>query len=860
MTGNTQSTEPAFGYIVSLTDERLPFATQRSSGSLVSIMGAKAANLARLASEGFAVPEGLVLTTDAYTLAQHHQAEGSPLTIPHELDAAIAAIATHFGDATLAVRSSAVDEDTSTASYAGLYETSLGVRGEAQLREAIASCWASASAERVRSYTASEGESRPIAVLVQRQLAPDVAGVAFTADPVNGDRSATIVSAVPGLGDRLVGGSVTPDQWRVTGSAATPERAALQALTAEQAVTVAKLAQRIEATIGSPQDIEWAMDSERLVVLQARPITALPQRPRGDDVEGVWLKEQDRYAEPMTALGASVATAVVARGLSGMFETYGGLIDRVECRSIGGEIYQRMVPVGGRESGSPPPSWLFGALARVVPALRRRMNAARQNASPAALAEAAARWRNNQRTELQREIESLQQVELASLDAAALTAHLTKVRKLLESAMATHFDLTVPGVVPLYVFVRTCRRLLGWDDSRALGMLAGTSAATSEPVRALAPIARQLHEHPDAISVIRTGRNISAVLHSVAAELGHAFDDWKRRYASVCMSDDPGSTTLAEREDVIRELLLADPEVARARIDVVPSERAKLIAAARALLKNRGIRASREFETALSAAEDAYGLREDVAFWTGSQCGGLLRIAALEAGRRLAARGCIARAIDVVNLDIDILTKAIATEIPLRDEVSTAIAERAWVRHHPGPAVLGGEPPAMPDLRGLPEPARTVNEAMQWVRGASGATSAARNADDLGTVFDGLPGSGGSYTGNARIILSEADFGSLREGDVLVATTTDPAWSVLFAIAGALVTQTGGVLSHAAIVAREHGIPAVLAVPHATSVFSDGDVLLVDGSRGTVTRSDGTPWTAHTSTTHLSIPAEKEKS
>ena len=89
-------------------------------------------------------------------------------------------------------------------------------------------------------------------------------------------------------------------------------------------------------------------------------------------------------------------------------------------------------------------------------------------------------------------------------------------------------------------------------------------------------IARMAADKLDAISVIRTGRNISAVLHSVAAELGHAFDDWKRRYASVCMSDDPGSTTLAERADVIRELLLADPEVARARIDVVPSERAKL--------------------------------------------------------------------------------------------------------------------------------------------------------------------------------------------------------------------------------------------------------------------------------------------
>ncbi|MBX3079908.1 MAG: hypothetical protein KF692_11840 [Cryobacterium sp.] len=858
--------KPAPGYVVALTENPPPVPSSKvgASFSLVSLMGAKAANLARLASAGFAVPEGLVLTTEAHRAAwspgaSNAHSDAANLSIPADVENAISFIADHFGTATLAVRSSAVDEDTSTASYAGLYETTLGVRGEAQLREAILSCWASASANRVRSYSAGWSAGAPIAVLVQRQLAPDVAGVAFTADPVTGDRSVTLVSAVPGLGDRLVSGTVTPDQWRVAGETATPENATLQALTAEQAVTVALLARRIEAITGTPQDIEWAMDSERLVVLQARPITALPQTPRVDDLDGVWLKEQNRYAEPMTALGASVATVVVARGLSDVFATYGGVIERVECRSIGGEIYLRMVPIGGRESGLPPPWWVLGALTRTIPALRHRMNAARRNASPAALSQAAARWRGPQRAELRLKIEALQRVELASLDDDGLAEHLHKVRELLESAMAVHFRLTVPGVVPLYVFVRACRRLLGWGESRALGLLAGVSTATSEPARAVAPISEGLRQHQDALSSIREGKDIALILHSAAPELGRAFDQWKRLYASVCMSDDPGSTTLAERQDVLRELLLTDIVAIRDRFDAVQQARERLIAEARATLRQRGTRARSEFEAALSAAEDAYGLREDVAFWTGSQCGGLLRMAALEAGRRLAAEGCIDRAGDAVHLDVDSLIRAMRNKTPMHKAVTTAVAERAWARQHPGPAVLGGHVPTMPDLRGLPEPARTVNEAMQWVRSGSVEKSEPHNDESNVTVFEGLPGAGGTYSGPARLIRSEADFGVLREGDVLVATTTDPAWSVLFAIAGALVTQTGGVLSHAAIVAREYGIPAVLAVPEATSLFKDGDALKVDGSLGRVLRADRIVSAAKTSPPRIPTQQEKEK-
>ncbi|MCX7521931.1 PEP-utilizing enzyme [Microbacterium sp. STN6] len=814
--------------------------TGTSPDALDVRIGRKAAGLARLARARIAVPESLVLTTEAYLAAGAAQTRSAG--IPVEVDAAILAIARHFGDVPLAVRSSAVDEDRPTASYAGLYESVLGVRGEAQLRQAVLVCWASASAARVRRYVSSDMLSGArMAVLVQRQLTPDVAGVAFTADPLSGDRSVTVVSAVPGLGDRLADGSVTPDQWRVSNGSAVAERATLQALTAEQALAVAELARRIETVAGAPQDIEWAMDAGRLVILQTRPITALPQRPVDEPCDGVWLKELDRYAEPMTALGASVATVVVGRGLTSVFSRYGGLVERVDCRSVGGEIYLRMMPVGGREQGAPPPWWLLSILTRVVPDLRHRMRRARRNASPSAIAQSIERWRDTQRGALRSEIEAVQAVRIDLLDDTALAAHLGSVRDLFERAMALHFSLSVPAVLPLYVFTRMCRRLLGWDDARALRMLAGVSPATSEPARTIAPLAARLREYPDATQAIRAGGDIASALSAVSVDLARAYDKWCKRYACSCLSDDPGSATLAERPEVLRELILMDAGAVTRRLDAVRREALAVIEEVRGQLMRRGPRIRRAFEASLAQALTAYGLREDVAYWTGSRCGGLLRDAALAAGRRLAAAGRLDRSVDAVNLDIDTLIRALAGGGgDVRRAVATALAERAWVRRRPGPAVLGGGISPVPDLRGIPRRARTVNEAMQWVRSAS--RTAAAPVDGQQHALEGIPGSAGRVIGPARVIHGEADFGALRHGDVIVAATTDPAWSVLFAIAAGLVTDIGGVLSHAAIVAREHGIPAVLGTSLATSVLADGDILSVDGTLGrvTVTKRSGT--------------------
>jgi pyruvate,water dikinase len=164
-------------------------------------------------------------------------------------------------------------------------------------------------------------------------------------------------------------------------------------------------------------------------------------------------------------------------------------------------------------------------------------------------------------------------------------------------------------------------------------------------------------------------------------------------------------------------------------------------------------------------------------------------------------------------------------------------AERLWTIQHPGPRHHGPPPASPPDFRGLPRAGRRLNEAFDLVHSSADRPAGPATATPDATLL-GLAGSPGSHTGTVRVLLGPEDFGRLRRGDVLVCRTTDPAWSVLFGIAGALVTDRGGVLSHAAIVAREHGLPAVLATGNATCVLPDGATVTVDGTNGRVVLHD----------------------
>jgi pyruvate,water dikinase len=235
----------------------------------VGEVGGKAAGLGELFADGVRVPEGVVLTAGAVELSSDQRRT------------LLAAGIAELGDGPFAVRSSGIAEDGAALSYAGMYESVLNVAA-ADVPAAADRSLASAHTARAGAYAAdgengAAGSRDRMAVIVQRMVAPAAAGVALTADPVTGDRETTVVTAVRGLGERLVSGTAVGDEWVMRGSSLTARRQPELAINRRQAAEVANAARQIADARGTPQDIEWAIDGDgTLWILQARPMTALP--------------------------------------------------------------------------------------------------------------------------------------------------------------------------------------------------------------------------------------------------------------------------------------------------------------------------------------------------------------------------------------------------------------------------------------------------------------------------------------------------------------------------------------------------------------------------------------------------------
>ena len=261
----------------------------------VADVGGKAAGLGELIAVGARVPGGVVLTAAAVEMTAR---ERGPL---------LRAAAHELGQGPFAVRSSGVSEDGSEASYAGMYETVLNVSPD-ELAAAMDRSISSADSARVAAYApAGHATDGRLAVIIQRMVASTAAGVALTADPITGNRRTTVISAVRGMGDRLVSGEAIGDEWVVVGGDAKVRRQPEHALDRRQAIAVATEARRIAAARGVPQDIEWAIDGGgTLWILQARPMTALPREvswdPPADGAFTRTFRFGEWISEPVTPL------------------------------------------------------------------------------------------------------------------------------------------------------------------------------------------------------------------------------------------------------------------------------------------------------------------------------------------------------------------------------------------------------------------------------------------------------------------------------------------------------------------------------------------------------------------------------
>jgi len=378
-----------------------------------------------------------------------------------------------------------------------------------------------------------------------------------------------------------------------------------------------------------------------------------------------------------------------------------------------------------------------------------------------------------------------------------------------------------------------CLDLLGWDEVRTFDLLAGLSDKSTEPSRALARLAELANELPEVKRRLAERAPVGVVL-AEDEQFAAAFTEFLGTHGCRALRYEVAEQNLDERPDLVLGLvadqLAAGFDPARTAT-ALADRRERAAHDARSRLTSSQERA--KFDLALGRAVDAYPVREDNEYFTVSAPLALVRRTAVEIGRRLADRRQLDSGDDLFFLEADEARAALRDGTDRRDLAMRRQGERAWVVAHPGSVSYGKDPGPPPSFASLPAEARLANEGFLWAvdRIFGPDTTEQRGPDSSVT---GIPASPGSYTGPVRVITSEAEFDRLRAGDVLVCPVTSPVWSVLFPSIGALVTDTGGILSHPAIIAREYGVPAVVATGNGTAVLHDGQLVTVDGTAGVV--------------------------
>lgn len=801
--------------------------------------GRKAAMLARMLAGGLPVPQGFCVTTGAFRRASGAAGHPPAVSAPPEMAEAVAAALEALGPGELAVRSSATVEDAIEASAAGLLHTSLRVQGVDAVLEAVRTCWESLAAPEAVAYMARRPQSAEPAmgVIVQRLVPAVAAGVAFTVHPLTGDRQHVVVHAVAGLADALVRGQAEPHVWVVPreggpiaahepppGTAGEPPAGAV---TVSQ---VAALALRAEALLGSPADVEWAWDGQDVWLVQARPITALPALScAATDREVHWTADNAQEAIPgvVTPFTESVLVVTLDEAIRSSTARMGGLSAR-ECPPppfIGvfdGRVYlsvtyaaavgealglgaDQMVGqlLGGRPPSGPPRlslrllrrlplfAWCLLRLPRMAERAARHMRDL--TAGCAALDLSTLGF-----AELLDLIEGLADRMHPVLDAVASAA--------LAYGTAYGGLAQIVGRLPEDQRLAPTALLTGLGDFGDLAMADSTkslakairaepmlSALVAEPVAAMVAAIRS--QPPTSPARVALDGFLDRFGHMGDSPIEPACPRWREdpsspvgaAMAMARQAPAGGAAGALPRDDRLRKARrdLAGLGVARGRLAVLSLDWmlgfARRVCQCRANVRTESVRA--------------------VDVW---------RRGALEAGRRLFVAGCLDEPTDVFLLRW--------SEIRAAVHGSERLGARETVRQR---------------RRQLESWARMPAPRFVYQRGAH-IRRVYETAQSGAQPLGGIGSSPGRVTGVARIARSLADATRLAPGEILVARTTDPSWTPYFAVCSALVTDIGSLLSHAAILAREMGLPAVVGTRVATQTIPDGTTITVDGDSGVV--------------------------
>lgn len=703
-------------------------------------------------------------------------------TIPDMLDPeALADALSTLGDgAPVAVRSSAREEGGAGASFAGQHESVLGVRGLEAVVAAVRRCRASARSPRATAYRAAHGlatDPAPMPVLVQRLVEADVAVVAATAERV-------IMTVAPGPAAPLLAGTATGETLAVERGLREVVAREGSTLTDAQAGEVAALALALEETTGAPVEVECAYAAGALYLLQCRRLHAPPP---GDGV--CWFQERTHHPEPVGALEFAVLEAFTVTGLNAAARRF-ALPIVARMRHEGGYVYQATLP-------APAPDG--EAEERLLAAADR-------------LAED---WRATLLPEVRVHLAAWEAADLSTASPAELVAQLDATLVRVQRLGEVHFLVALPGLAATSALADLHAELFPDDAPLAVyGLLRGFDTLTLAGDRALVRLGRRAREAGD--------HAVRGALEALLAEHGHR---------SAARSPLGGPAWREQPATVLAMARAVSEQGSREDRAALAAERARLVARVRSRAQATSSAAAARLERLLTAAWAWAVLEEDHAHWIELRALERVRHTMLALGGRLVTTGTLEHREDVLLLTLGELREALGTMgtgAPTGAAVARRRADLERAAATEAPPTLGA-PPASP-------PADTFAGRMIARYAPPPAPAPAEAA-----TLRGHPASIGRARGRARVARHVADVGRLEAGDVLVTPTASPAWTPLFGAVAAVVTETGGVLGHAATVAREYGIPAVVGVPGATTRIPGGARVEVDGATGVVRLLDEEP-------------------
>lgn len=887
--------------------------TLDTTDNSLHVVGGKGRSLSRLAQAGFDVPDGFLVATCAYrdyVEANDLEARILALARPELVDGVVSftkaaeSIRQLFGEHDLtsgvraeigaaynvfgsrpavAVRSSATAEDSPDASFAGQHETLLNVAGADAVARAVKDCWASLWSARAMAYRHERGmdnDTAAMAVVVQTMVPSEVSGIVFTANPASGDRSELIVNCSLGLGETVVGGEVTPDTHVVDRNSLTAKQTVVgskeqmvvadgeqgtrtESVAAEQRrepclsnavlADLAALALAVEDVFdGEPQDIEWAIYSDKLWLLQSRPITNLPPDPPREvtwpEIPGAQLLKRqvaENMPDPLSPLfedlylRAIFDTQTWPEGWEWKGRLTRNWMKNFVVTTVNGYAYQ---PLYRERHGD----WeAHVEKTRVEQAqLPWHQNLQRAIRMPSYMIEemkggplhglyvlmtafrtfkkfpAIVTWEKRQLPDYLAAVEAWQQRDPSQ----ATNAELLRGMKSLTMAEANYWQALRSVIGTAKITDGAFQRFLE-ENAPDEGFISGTflsgfSSRTLDAEFAMRAIAEDIRADSSLYELALltpAPRLLDAIKgHPRGAPVGAAINRYLHDYGRQVFNLDFAEPSLADAplpfakrlQALVRD---AGHDLTVRQRNVAKTRRSKFL---QALKFFKGARRF-EFLRLYWTSRVNYPSREEALFYMG-RAWSVFRPWALELGRRLVDIGTLTRPDDVFYVTSDDLQAAIDDEARLELEAKAA-RERdlRTLRFRMAP------PSAIPPLHKDDSPYASL-----------------RNNEGEQRVLRGFAVSPGTVTGVASVIMTPDEFDQMKPNSILVCPLTTPAWTQLFPHAIGLVTDIGSILAHGSIVAREYGIPAVLGVGDATQRIKSGQTIIVDGDRGLVSLLD----------------------